>query len=32
MKFLCSLCVALEGYDKYYMIFGVLQLWYVIYV
>jgi len=27
-----SLCVVLEGYDKYFMIFRVLQLWYVIYV
>jgi len=27
-----SLCEVLEGYDKYFMIFGVMQLCYVIYV
>ena len=31
-KFYCSLCVVLECFDKYFMIFGVLQLCYVIYV
>jgi len=31
-KFYGSLCVIIECYDKYFMIFGVLQLYYVIYV
>ena len=30
-KFYGSLCVVLEGYDKYFMIFEVMQLWYVIF-
>ena len=30
-KFYGSLCMVLECIDKYFMIFGVLQLWYVIY-
>ena len=30
-KFYGSLCVVLECFDKYFMIFGVLQFWYVIY-
>ena len=29
-KFYGSLCVVLECYDKYFMIFGVVQLRYVI--
>jgi len=31
-KFYGSLCVVLECFDKYFIIFGVVQLWYVIYV
>ena len=31
-KFYGSLCVVLGYYDKYFVIFGVLQLSYVIYV
>jgi len=31
-NFYAMLWVVLEDFDKYFMIFGVLYLWYVIYV